>query len=279
VLAADRQLLLDKDVKLDQERARLEQVSQEIRAAIQSVHRRIGGDNSHWMAAEAAYLIQTANYRLHLEGDVRTAISALETADSRLRDTSDPGWISVREILALEISNLKGVAQADIGGLALKLSGLAAGVKDLKLLGTDLVPVTRAAPISGKKSQAEERTFETLLNDSWEGFKSIMVIRHHGQPISPLLPPDQQLFIQQNLRLQLEAARVSLLRANQALFDSSLQTAAQLLKEYFDTDDAKTTAYLEQVGRFSQVNIRPQLPDISASLIALREQLKKAGGN
>lgn len=278
-LAAHRQLLGEQDTRLEQERARLEQAGQEIREAIQSVHRRIGGDDSHWMAAEAAYLIQIANHRLHLEWDVKTAISALETADTRLRDSADPSWIPVREMLALEINSLKGVGLADIEGLALQLSGLAAGVKELKLLGTERVPGARAAQASGKKEVKDERNLKTLLQDGWEGFKSIMVIRHHGQPVSALLPPDQQLFIQQNLRLQLEAARVSLLRGNQALFDSSLQSAVQQLNQYFDTDNAKVKSYLTEIEVLSRLRVRPQLPDISASLIALREQLNKIGQN
>ena len=146
-LAAHNRSLDDQDAKLEQERVRLDQAGQEIRESIQSVHRRIGGDNSHWMAAEAAYLIQIANYRLQLEWDVQTAIRALQTADARLRDSADPSWIPVREILALEIDSLKGVGSADIEGLALKLSALAAGVKNLRLRGTELAPVVPAAPV------------------------------------------------------------------------------------------------------------------------------------
>jgi len=278
-LATHKQLLKTQGAKLESERARLEQVGQEIRKSIQSVHRRIGGDNSHWMAAEAAYLIQLAIHRLHLEWDVQTAVSALQAADSRLRDSNDPVWIPVREILALEINSLKGIALIDIEGQALRLSGLAGGVKTLKLLGAERVSAAPAEKVSAAEPDAGERTFKTLLHDGWQGFKSIMVIRHHGQPVSALLPPDQQLFIQQNLRLQLEAARISLLRGNQALFDTSLQTAVQLVKEYFDTNDSKAASFLKEVGELSTFNVRPQLPDISTSLIALRELLGKAGEN
>ena len=278
-LAAHRQLLGERDVSLEQERARLEQAGLEMREAIQSVHRRIGADNNRWMAAEAAYLIELANHRLHLEWDVNTAISALETADARLRDSADPNWIPVREMLAQEIISLKGVGLADLEGLALQLSGLAAGVKNLKLLGTERISAARAVPASAKTETGEERNLKTLLRDGWEGFKSIMVIRHHGQPVSALLPPDQQLFIQQNLRLQLEAARVSLLRGNQALFDSSLQSAVQQLNDYFDSGDAKVQSSLAELDELSRFRVRPQLPDISAALIALREQLNKLGQN
>ena len=278
-LAANNQSLADQQESLKQERARLDLAGREIREAIQSVHRRIGGDNSHWMAAEAAYLIQIANHRLQLEWDVNTAISALEMADARLRDSADSIWIPVREILALEIASLKAVEEVDVESLALKLSGLTGGVKNLKLLGTGPVPARDTMPVGGKQPDSEERNLKTLFHDLWQGFKSVMVIRHHGQPVSALLPPDQQLFIQQNLQLQLEAARVSLLRGNQALFDSSLKSAAQLLNEYFDTDDAGVSSYLTEIEALTGFNIRPQLPDISASMIALREQLRKVGEN
>lgn len=280
-LAEHRQVLTEQDAKLEQERARLEQASQELAAAVKSLHQRIGGDNSRWMATEAAYLIQVANHRLHLEWDIPTAISALETADTRLRDSADPSWIPVREVLAQEIDSLRGAALADIEGLTLKLSGLANGVNELKLSGTEWSPAASVESTTASKAEPEnpERTLQTLFEDAWEGFKSIMVIRHHGQPVSALLPPDQQLFIQQNLRLQLEAARVSLLRGNQTLFISSLQTAQQLVHDYFDTDDAKAIAFLKELGTLASLNVRPQMPDISKSLLLLRELLKQEGDN
>ena len=277
-LDAHKSLLTEEQTKLEQERARLDQTGHEMREALQSVHRRIGGDNSHWMAAEAAYLIQIANHRLQLEWDVQTAIQALEAADARLRESADPGWIPVREILALEIGNLKRAGLVDVESLALKLSGLAGGVKNLKMLGTGLAPaVSKAKSVAAGRPDDDQRNLETLLHDAWQGFKSIMVIRHHGQPVSALLPPDQQLLVQQNLRLQLEAARLSLLRGNQTLFDSSLRSAVQLLNDYFDTDDAAGKSFLKELGALSSFNLRPQLPDISASLIALREQLGQGG--
>ena len=93
-----------------------------------------------------------------------------------------------------------------------------------------------------------------------------------------MLPPDQQLFLQQNLRLQLEAARISLLRGNQALYDTSLQTASQLLRDHFDGSDTGVQNYLEQIDKLAKLNVRPELPDISASLMALRDTLAKTGG-
>ncbi|MGD9386352.1 MAG: uroporphyrinogen-III C-methyltransferase, partial [Thioalkalispiraceae bacterium] len=53
-----------------------------------------------WLLMEAEYLIQLANYRLLFERDINTAIAALDSADTRLRETGDPGVLAVRQVIA-----------------------------------------------------------------------------------------------------------------------------------------------------------------------------------
>ena len=45
-------------------------------------------------------------------------------ADERLRDTADPLWTPVREVLAEDIARLKGLAPPDYVGLSARLAGL-----------------------------------------------------------------------------------------------------------------------------------------------------------
>ena len=61
---------------------------------------------------------------------------ALEAADARLRESADPGWIPVREILALEIGNLKRAGLVDVESLAQKAFRPCGWSKNLKMLGT-----------------------------------------------------------------------------------------------------------------------------------------------
>jgi len=227
------------------------------------------------MASEAAYLMRIANHRLQLEQDVETAIRALEAADQRLRDTGDPGWIAVRKQLADEITALKAVPRLDRVGLSARLSGLSKQVADLKVLGTQPMPPERSAETSDAE-KSREHSLETLLKDSWEGFKSVMVIRHRGKPVSAMLPPEQQFFVYQNLRLKLEAARLAILRGDQALFDSSLASAREWLNEFFDGEKSSTRALLKQLDELKGIDLSPELPDISGSLVALSERLKRA---
>ena len=142
----------------------------------------------------------------------------------------------------------------------------------LKLAGTEPQP-PKTVPQEADAASGE-RSFRTLLRDSWEGFKSVMVIRRRGEPVSAMLPPEKGYFVILNLRLQLQAARLAMLRGDQASYISSLQTAERWLQEFFDPQSAQVKAVLDTLMDLQKVDLEPVLPDISGSLIALRERLK-----
>lgn len=277
VITEQKSILTAQDEKLTQERDRLQQQSREMSDSLDAVFDRVGRESTAWMAAEAEYLMGVANHRLRLEKDVSTAIKALQAADGRLRDTGDPGWSEVRQSLAEEIAALQAVGQLDRTGLSAKLVAMAAQVNNLKIVGTE--PAPRAEPAAEGETDAESRSLKTLVKDGWEGFKSVMVIRHHGKPVTAMLPPEQQFFVYQNLRLQLEAARMSMLRGDQILYKASLEMAEQWIQDLFDTEDGAAQAVLGEVAELKTIDISPGLPDISASLMALRSRMKSGGGD
>ncbi|OQX41346.1 MAG: hypothetical protein B0D88_07820 [Candidatus Sedimenticola endophacoides] len=236
---------------------------------------------SEWIAAEAQYLMRVANHRLRLEADPATAIKALEGADQRLRETGDPGWIEVRRKLAGEIAALRAVAGLDRAGLAARMEALGEQVQGLRIQGTGPLPATRRTEPEASPADEAERSLASLARDGWMGLKSLLVIRHHGKPVSAMLPPGEQFYIYQNLRLQFEAASLALLRRDQPLYDASLGNAARWIDELFDTGEAATAAAREQIEALREVRVAEALPDISGSLAALRARLRAdppAGG-
>ncbi|MCW8975548.1 MAG: uroporphyrinogen-III C-methyltransferase [Sedimenticola sp.] len=274
-IATQQSALAAQDQKLTAERDRLSKQASEMKQSLESVYSKVGRSSNAWMAAEAEYLMRVANHRLRLESDVRTAIAALETADGRLRDTGDPGLIEVREVLAGEIATLKSVGQLDRVGLSARITGLIGQVKGLKMVGLEYSP---SEPEKAKESTSEgERSVQTLLKDGWEGFKSVMVIRHRDKPVSAMLAPEQQFFVYKNLELQLEAARLALLKGDPELFATSLKQATVWVGDFFDADAVATQAVQKEIADLATVNVRPRLPDISKSLTALQARMKAAG--
>ena len=237
--------------------------------AVDQVKQQIGQSSNQWQLAEADYLMRIANHRLSLAQDTSTALTALQQADEKLRDSGDLGLLPVREKLAEEISQLKAIKQTDITGTAAKLQSLSQQVSNLKVAG-------EALTVSRKNNQEDAdkpmgRSLDTLLADSWKGFRELMVIRKHDQPISAMMPPTQQYFLYQNLQLQLESARLALLRQEGILYNSSLDTAIDWLSSFFEVSDSTTQSMLATLKELKQVDIKPALPNISGSLMLLTQ--------
>jgi uroporphyrin-3 C-methyltransferase len=116
---------------------------------------------------------------------------------------------------------------------------------------------------------------ETLLDDLWSGFKDTVRIRVHDQPIQAMIAPQQHFFLYENLKLRLEIARLGLARHDPRLFRDNLATASDWLRRYFDPNDAAVAAMKQEVDALGDIDIAPELPDISGSLRALiaRDQL------
>ena len=258
--------------RLADENLRLQEREAELRAAVADVHRRVGRSGTQWMIAETEYLLRIANHRLALARDTLTARTALELADQRLRDTEDPGWAGVRAQIARDITKLSTFEAPDIAGLSARLAATIEQVPQLQIARAT-IGAERTLPDTVAREPAE-RSWETLVEDLWAGFKDAVRIRERDQPVAAMLAPENQFFLYENLKLHLEAARLGLARGDQAAFASNLATALDWVARYFTTDGVSQaiSATLTELGA---IDIQPPLPDISQSLRALtvRQQL------
>lgn len=233
-------------------------------------------DPSDWLYAEVEYLLRLANQRLQLERDVEGAEALLRTADERLAQADNPALTPVRRAIQSELAALASVPQVDSTGLYLTLMAqqeqlaqlpLEQDVKQIAAKGGD------TSPVSGGWRDQLARFGQEL--------KDLVVVRKHDQALEALLTPEQEAYLRQNVRLQLEQAQLALLNANPQLYRASLEKAVTLIEDYYDTDNQGVAESLEQLKTLADKTIRPELPDISESLQALRdfmERRRDAGG-
>lgn len=254
--------------KLSDENVRLQEREGELRAAVADVHRRVGRSGTQWIIAEAEYLLRIANHRLILARDTETARVALELADQRLRDTRDPGWAGVREQIARDITRLGTYTAPDSAGLAARLSAMIEQIPRLKIARATIGP-ERTLPEQVARDPGE-RTWETLLDDLWSGFKDSVRIRERDKPVQAMLAPENQFFLYENLKLHLEAARLAVARDDTGLFRENLATAADWLARYFEPGDPVAQSLNKAIGAMTDTELRPDLPDVSQSLRAFK---------
>ncbi len=213
-----------------------------------------------WLQAEAEYLVRLASQRLVLARDTATAISALQAADARLREAGDPALIPLRKALAEDINTLQAIRQIDITGLSLKLSALVADIDNLRLL----TPQPETPPqTDAQKKRHKVENWKQLPAAMWEDIKSLIIIRDRQGPITPLLAPKQLFFLRQNLKLQLEQARLALLNGENEVYHERLDTARKWIENWFDPVDNRTLHVLKSLEDLAAVNIHPQLPALS----------------
>ena len=216
------------------------------------------------VAVEADSLVRIAHYHLSFAYDLPGAIDALAAAEQRLQGIDDSGLLAVKTQLAGTLRALREVRAPDIAQLALRLQGWSARVEEL--------PVARVATAAPPPASLQTSHWKTPLQGLWAELKTLVTIRHRDETVVPLLPPAQQYFLYQNLRLELEAARLSVLRRDARAFHASLGTARSWIKRYFDVQAAPTTALLEALDALEQTDIAPPLPELS-SLQALLHDL------
>lgn len=223
-----------------------------------------------WLLMEAEYLIQLANYRLLFERDINTAVSALQSADVRLRETGDPGILVVRKVIAEAVQELKQVPQADLAGLSLTLTAINNEV--------DKLPLATPDPASKKYEEEQAKTeqqtkkvgsWSELPSAIWSDLKSLIVFRDHEAPIQPLLSPDERFFLTENLRLQIEQARLAMLIGQASVYEERLTTAIGWIEKYFDKESSITKSTLDTLKQIRAQSIAPKLPDISNTYQAL----------
>lgn len=244
--------------------------------ALGTLRARVSRSHSDWTLAEVQYLLQVASLRVQLERDVITAVAALSSADQRLQALADPGFTGVREEIARELAALQAVALPDLPGIALTLDTLAGEVEKLPLKDAQVRAAAGESAALAAQAQGDwwQRT-QQVLGNIWDALRSLVVVRRNDAPIGPLLAPEQQFFLYENLRLQLATARLAALRGETDIYRSSLKTAASWLDTHFDAQAAPVAAARGELERLAALDIRPALPDVSVSLRLLREQMQQ----
>jgi uroporphyrin-3 C-methyltransferase len=255
------------DQAVKEELGKLHERQQALKDAVTELLKTSRHLRHEWLVAEAEYLVNLAGHRLILARDANTAITALKAADDRLREAGDPSLIVLRKALAEDINTLEAVAMPDTAGLSLKLSTMVQDVEDLPLLTPE--PKTATKQQIGPTKPSLENWRE-LPGAMWEDMKKLVIIRDHQGPIKPLLSPEQHFFLSQNLKLQLEQARLALLNGENAIYHERLDTVQTWLHNWFDLEHNRTVYMLDRIKELQAIDIQPSLPELTRTYQAFQ---------
>lgn len=209
---------------------------------------------------EIDFLLRVASERLQLFADPKAADEALQAADVQIAALKDPLFLSVRQRIADARSALAAVPEIDRVKLSARLSDLQKDIGSLAFSGDN-----NASPPS--RAQADEGW--------WQSFKrslaSLVTVRRRVPGDRSRLTIADREYLRQGIWLQLESARLALMRRDADAYQASLQRVEATLKQFFDPANSAVKAMQHAVGAMEQIDIAPPMPDISAPWLQLRQ--------
>jgi uroporphyrin-3 C-methyltransferase len=247
--------------------ARAEDVSEGLEATNTELERlaeQVGRGSEEWQLAAVRHLLTLADQRAALAADWPAVEAALAAADERLADLGGARYQPLREAIATVRQEVAAVEPPDIPGLAARLTGVSAAVDDLPLRRPGGTPVAEAGapaePVSGWRS---------ALAAVGDALSELVVVRRHDEDVRPLVAPEREENLRLNLQLQLESARVALLRGETGTWRDTLEQAREWVERYFDTSAAATGAALESLDGLIAAELTYERPDPGRALEVL----------
>ncbi|MEW6484871.1 MAG: uroporphyrinogen-III C-methyltransferase [Pseudomonadota bacterium] len=246
--------------------ARLHQdaTDKELSALRDKVTSLTGNDSSSWLIAQADYLVKLAGRKLWSDQDVTTAAALLKSADGSLAQMDDPSVLDVRRALTNDISALSAINQVDYDGIILQLNQLSNGVDNLRL--ADEEDSNNPMDADSKELSGSLAHWRENLEKSWHDFMdNFITIRRRDNTAQPLLAPNQDIYLRENIRSKLLIAAQAVPRHQNEIYKQSLESVSSWVRAWYDTSDPETKAFLSQIDTLEQQNIAMDVPDALSS--------------
>ncbi len=234
------------------------------RMALDSMYREFSSSRDETTLAEVEQMLLIASQQLQLSTNVKAALIAMHQADERLKRMNRPALNGLRKTIEQDMDKLRALPGADIPGINLRLDNVITAVDALPLAQHVRAAQETAAPPS------DQTGWRKLMQEIWSEVKQLVRIENTQKADLPLLSPTQAFFLRENLKLRLLSARLSLLAHDDAAFKRDLQAALEWITNYFDVKSSQSAQVVATLQKLIQSNITIEIPDISASLAAVR---------
>ncbi|WDD99012.1 uroporphyrinogen-III C-methyltransferase [Thalassomonas actiniarum] len=233
----------------------------------------------NWLFNEAEYLIRMASRTLWLEQNTDTAISLLTDADKRLSQMNNPALLPVRQLIFQDIETLKLLPRQQSAQVILTLMGLD------KQLGS----LVMARPY--RQQNQEQAQDLTLTSDPadwrenlakvWQKFRANYIItsRPRTKGDDPLLSPQHQQNLQENLALKLQLAIWSASKGESTIYRQTLDDIQQWLNQYYESENKTNQGFIAAIEKLKPATLTVNYPDKLVSLAAIRKVIAQNNSN
>jgi uroporphyrin-3 C-methyltransferase len=225
-----------------------------------------GRRKSLYLFDEAEHLIVKSQYSLQYDHNIDLAIKMLTDANQKLLETNDPGVNNIRSDLTNTIVALNALPKFDTAGVIMSIAAISNQVSSLSAL-----PVVNTQT-KNVISNVKHETWQEKLMATLESLRGIVSIRRLQEPLQPMASPGLQVYLLENIRLQLAQAQWAVLHQDLTLYVTSLENAKKDLQKYYSANPTGLNL-IKMLSQLQQLNIKPNVPDLSNTITSLQHYI------
>lgn len=265
----------DLGVQLSKNATKVQQASEkellELKAQIEHLSQ---NQPSDWLLHEAEYLIRIAARTIWLEKDTKAAINLLQDANLRIQELNDPHYLPLRQVIHDDIETLKLLPSLNTQEVVLTLMSLNKHISKLPLAMAKIPQTTET--VDSLELSDDANDWKANLAKSWAKFiKDFITINRRSGNVEPLISPQYQQNLQENLSLKLQLAQWATTQENSNIYLASLNDIHKWTEEYFDLNAPQTNLFIQEILTLKKALITYEYPSSLNALNAIHELLKK----
>lgn len=242
--------------------------SRDQQEALQTLYTQLAESRESTAVTEVEQLLTIASQQLQLNGNVKSALLALQAAHKRLEPLDLPRAIQLRETLEQDIEKLQEIPQIDIIGMSAQLMQLSELCAKLPLI-SERQPTLNAKAAKEQKSIQPSSSMQQYIYAIWDDIKNLVTVERINKPEPPLLATDQAFYLRENVKLRLLTARVALMQHDETTYKADLTAVKSWLNEYFDNQHPDAIKAFNLLNKLASNNISIELPQLSESFAAV----------
>lgn len=223
--------------------------------------------------ADIEQSLSFADQQLQLASNVPAAISAVESAEKRLSNNSQPQFVTLRKALASDLDRLRALPHVDTPGLYLHLENVISAIDKFPLAVSAHVPEKATAVQAASHESPSPFTFEfwtQWASSAWADIKGVVRIQRFDRQALGLVAPEQVFYLREHIKLRLLNARMALLSRDDVTYRGELRQASDLINRYFDSSSQSVLVAQEALRQLLSSEIFISIPSLGGSLSAVR---------
>ncbi len=222
-----------------------------------------------WKIAAAHYLVQLASYNVDIQHNPQLAVKLLEAAKQQLAGLVGADVVHAAQAITNDIAALNAVPKVNLADILQRFIALETQISEMKLAQIDTATTTTKPTAKPEQTQTTTQAKSAIdwrsgLQSTWRTLEKLVIVRHHQQPINPLLSPQQQFYLAQNLHLLLQQAQWAALNQQQAIYKQTIEQAEVLIKRYYAYKEPAAASVLQELTKLGDIDVNPSLPTLTS---------------